>query len=61
MSEYLTTVEVAVKCRTSPETVRYWRGIHKGPAAFKLGRRVLYAIEDVEAWIDEARKAGAVT
>jgi len=59
MLEYLTTVEVAVKCRTSPETVRYWRNLRKGPKSFKLGRRVLYAVEDVEAFIEEARKAGA--
>jgi len=59
MLEYLTTVEVAVKCRTSFETVRYWRNLRKGPKSFKLGRRVLYAVEDVEAFIEEARKAGA--
>jgi hypothetical protein len=44
---------------TSPETVRYWRNLRKGPKSFKLGRRVLYAVEDVEAFIEEARKAGA--
>lgn len=43
-------------CRTSPETVRYWRHIGKGPASFKLGRKVLYATEDVEAWIRAARE-----
>lgn len=59
MPKYLTTVEVAEWCRTSPETVRYWRGIRKGPKSFKLGRRVLYAVEDVEAFVAEARKAGA--
>lgn len=59
MARYLTTTEVAELCRTSPETVRYWRHIGNGPASFKVGRRVLYALEDVEAWIAEARKAGA--
>ncbi|WP_327633676.1 helix-turn-helix domain-containing protein [Kribbella sp. NBC_00482] len=56
MSEYKTTQEVAAMCRTSPETVRYWRHIGKGPASFKLGRKVLYATEDVEAWIRAARE-----
>ncbi len=37
--------------RTSPETVRYWRHVGKGPASFKLGRKVLYAAADVVAWI----------
>jgi excisionase family DNA binding protein len=57
MGEYKTTAEVAELCRTSSETVRYWRHIGKGPASFKLGRRVLYAAEDVEAWIAAAREA----
>lgn len=54
---YLTTVEVATICRTAPETVRYWRHIGKGPASFKLGRRVLYAADDVEAWLQAERDA----
>jgi excisionase family DNA binding protein len=55
MDEYLTTAEVAAKVRTPAETVRYWRHIGTGPKSFKLGRRVLYAREDVEAWIASAR------
>lgn len=55
MAKYLTTVEVAELCRTSPETIRYWRHIHKGPASFKLGRRVLYELADVEAFIAQAK------
>lgn len=56
MTEYMTTTEVADLLRTGPETVRYWRHIGKGPASFKVGRRVLYARADVEAWITEARE-----
>lgn len=55
----LTTEEVAERFRTTPETVRYWRHVGKGPQSFKFGRRVLYALEDVEAWEREARLAGA--
>lgn len=58
-SKYLTTVEVAEMLRTPVETVRYWRHIDKGPKSFKVGRRVLYASEDVDAWLAEARLAGA--
>ena len=43
--EYLTTEEVAQKLRTPAETVRYWRHVGKGPKSFKIGRRVLYAVE----------------
>jgi len=57
MTKYLTTDEVASLCRTSPETVRWWRYANRGPRSFRVpgGRRVLYATEDVEAWIEAAR------
>lgn len=53
--DYMTTQEVGEALRTPVETVRYWRHVGKGPQSFKLGRRVLYARADVEAWIAEAR------
>ena len=56
MSEnYLTTNEVAERLRTSPETVRYWRHIGTGPRGLKVGRRVLYAEEDVTTWLESLR------
>ena len=55
MADYLTTQEVAGLLRTSPETVRFWRHIGKGPRSLKVGRRVLYARPDVEAFIAKAR------
>ena len=51
-SDYLTTLEVAELCRTSPETVRYWRHTRFGPPSFRLGRRVLYRRADVQDWLD---------
>jgi len=50
---YLTTQEVAALCRTSPDTVRYWRHVGKGPASFKVGRRVLYDVSVVQSWLTE--------
>jgi DNA-binding transcriptional MerR regulator len=47
---HLTTTEVATRYRTSPETVRYWRHIGKGPQSWKAGRRVLYRESDLLAW-----------
>ena len=55
----LITEEVAEMLRTTPETVRYWRHIGKGPRSFKVGRRVLYAEADVTAWIDEKKVEAA--
>jgi excisionase family DNA binding protein len=57
MSDYLTTAELATLLRTPSETVRYWRHVGKGPRSFKIGRRVLYAREDVEAFIVAARES----
>lgn len=57
---HLTTEELAQRYRTSAETCRYWRHVGKGPKSFKVGRRVLYALEDVEAWERAARTSGAV-
>jgi len=58
--EYLTTQEVAEKLRTSPETIRYWTWRGEGPPSFKVGRRRLYAVEDVEKFIADARAGGDV-
>ncbi|MDP9117743.1 MAG: helix-turn-helix domain-containing protein [Actinomycetota bacterium] len=61
LARYMTTGEVADLLRVPPETVRYWRHVGKGPKAFRIpgGRRVLYAAEDVEAFIAEARGGAA--
>ena len=57
MSPYMTTNELAELLRTSPETVRYWRHMGKGPASFKAGRKVLYARADVDRWIAQRQQA----
>lgn len=47
MSRYFTTSEVASRYRTAPSTVRYWRHIGYGPKGVKVGRRVLYAEDEL--------------
>ena len=60
MPKYLKTFEVAELLRTPVETVRYWRHVGKGPKSFKAGRAVLYDVDDVEAFIAQAKaKASA--
>lgn len=53
--DYMTTQELAVLLRTSPETCRYWRHIGKGPRSFKVGRKVLYSRADVNQFIRDAQ------
>jgi excisionase family DNA binding protein len=55
---YLTTQELAERLRTSPETIRYWRHIGRGPKSWRPGRLVLYGVDDVEAW-EAAERATA--
>ncbi len=51
MEQLLTTADLADMLRTSPATVRYWRHTGYGPPGTKVGRRVLYDRQDVEAWL----------
>jgi excisionase family DNA binding protein len=59
MSEtrYMTTAEVAELLRRPAETLRYWRWRGEGPPSFRIGRKVLYARTDVEAFIAQHRQA----
>jgi len=52
MSALLTLSEAAEYLRTNEATMRYWRHIGEGPRSAKLGRRVVYRKEDVDAWIE---------
>ncbi len=58
-SKYLTTEEVAERYRTSPETVRFWRHAGKGPKSLKVGRRVLYALDDLETFESQMKVGSA--
>lgn len=59
MEPLMTTAEVAQLLRTSPETVRYWRHVGKGPLWVKTGRRVVYRRGDVESWIATQTRGGS--
>jgi hypothetical protein len=51
---YRTTDEVAVRYRTKPGTVRYWRHVGYGPKGVRVGRRVLYSAAELakfDAWL----------
>jgi Helix-turn-helix domain len=49
-SHYLTNEEAAGFLKLSPRTLEKQRVIGGGPRFRKFGRRVIYAIEDLEAW-----------
>ena len=47
---YLTNDEAAAFLKLSPRTLEKQRVIGGGPKFRKFGRRVVYAIEDLESW-----------
>ncbi len=50
---YLTNNEAAAFLRLSPRTLEKHRVIGGGPRFHKFGRRVMYALSDLEAWAGE--------
>lgn len=57
-SELLTLAEAAELLRAPVATLRYWRHLGSGPRSFRLGRRVLYRRDDLQAWVDAQRSDG---
>ena len=55
----LTITEAAELLRAPVATLRYWRHLGTGPTSFRLGRRVVYRRDDLQAWIDARRDSGA--
>ena len=51
-ARYLTNDEAAAFLRLSPRTLEKQRVIGGGPRFRKFGRRVMYAIVDLETWAD---------
>ena len=51
--DLLTIREVAAIVRAPIATLRYWRHLGAGPRSFRIGRRVVYRVRDLQAWIDE--------
>ena len=51
-ARYLTNDEAAAFLRLSPRTLEKKRVIGGGPRFRKFGRRVMYAIVDLETWAD---------
>lgn len=60
-TRHLTQSEVARRWRLSPRTLERWRWLGQGPVYLKLGGRVAYRLEDIEAYeTAQAHDAGAL-
>ena len=53
---YLTSKEVADRWRLSDQTLANWRSAGKGPPFIRVGSRVLYPIEGINAYENIASK-----
>jgi hypothetical protein len=47
---HINQVQLARRWSLSPRTLERWRWRDQGPAYLKLGGRVLYRLEDIEAF-----------
>jgi hypothetical protein len=52
LERYLTNDEAAAFLRLSPRTLEKQRVLGGGPRFRKFGRRVMYALADLEAWAE---------
>lgn len=48
--EYLTVDEVAARLRLARKTLWNWHNLRKGPPVTKVGSKLLYRADKLEAW-----------
>ena len=51
----MTTRELALEIKRAPETLIRWRRERVGPPYLRMGGRVLYDTQEVEAWLQSHR------
>jgi len=47
---HLNQIELSRRWSLSPRTLERWRWLREGPVYLKIGGRVLYRLEDIEAY-----------
>ena len=53
---FLTTDELAEHLRMKTDTVRKWRQRQSGPRFYRVEGKVLYDVDDVNAWLSQQRE-----
>ncbi len=54
--KHLHQIDLARRWRLSPRTLERWRSHGQGPRYLKIGGRVLYRLEDIEAFEAQGMK-----
>ena len=52
-TNHLNQIHLARRWNLSPRTLERWRWLNQGPRYLKIGGRVVYRLEDVEAFENE--------
>jgi len=47
---HLNQIELSRRWNVSPRTLERWRWLNQGPGYIKIGGRVVYTLDDVEAF-----------
>jgi hypothetical protein len=47
---HLNQVQLARRWNLSPRTLERWRWLHQGPQYLKIGGRIVYRLDDIEAY-----------
>jgi len=53
---HFSPIDLAIRWKMSPRTLERWRYNRDGPTYLKLGSRVVYRLEDIEAYEAELRQ-----
>jgi len=53
---HLNQVQLARRWALSPRTLERWRWLQEGPKYVKVGGRVLYRLEDIEAFEEQCMR-----
>jgi hypothetical protein len=59
--DFLTQHETAAQLKVCERTLYRWRRLSEGPPVTKIGRRVLYRLASLEAWLRAREQRGRVT
>src|ERR1700730_9356553 len=54
--DLVSTAVAAVHCHLSPRTLEKRRGEAGGPPYYKVGRKVLYSLSELDDWIAQGRR-----
>lgn len=51
--EFWSEEETAAFCRVKRNTLRAWSSLRKGPPRIKVGRKALYRVASLKAWMEQ--------